>query len=82
MQRRARSVPFDMFHGGFGHSGEDCTFETLCKEFRIRDARVRAIGGMVHDADLSDGKFGRMEAYGIDEVLKGWGTKGMPDREL
>ena len=76
------TVPFDMFHGGFGHRGEDCTFETLCKEFRIRDARVRAIGGMVHDADLSDGKFGRKEAYGIDEVLKGWARKGMPDKEL
>src|SRR6267378_1065994 len=21
------AVPFDMFHGGFGHRGEDCTFE-------------------------------------------------------
>jgi len=76
------AVPFDMFHGGFGHSGEDCTFETLRREFRIRDARVRAIGEMVHDADLSDGKFGRKEAYGIDEVLKGWARKGMPDKEL
>jgi len=76
------AVPFDMFHGGFGHRGEDCTFETLCKEFRIRDARVRAIGDMVHDADLSDAKFGRKEAYGIDEVLKGWARKGMPDKEL
>jgi len=76
------AVPFDMFHGGFGHRGEDCTFETLYREFRIRDARVRAIGEMVHDADLSDGKFGRKEAYGIDEVLKGWARKGMPDKEL
>jgi hypothetical protein len=76
------TVPFDMFQGGFGHRGEDCTFETLRKEFRIRDARVAAIGEMVHDADLSDGKFGRKEALGLDEVLKGWARKGMPDKEL
>jgi hypothetical protein len=76
------AVPFDMFQGEFGHRGEDCTFETLRKEFRIRDARVAAIGEMVHDADLSDGKFGRKEAFGVDEVLKGWARKGMPDKEL
>jgi hypothetical protein len=76
------AVPFDMFQGGFGHRGEDCTFETLRKEFRIRDARVLAIGEMVHDADLNDGKFGRKEAFGVDEVLKGWARKGTPDTEL
>jgi len=28
----ARIVPFDMFHErGFGHRGDDCTFETLQK---------------------------------------------------
>lgn len=76
------AVPFDMYEGGFGHRGEDCSFETLRKEFRVRDARVTAIGEMVHDADLGDGKFGRREAFGIDEVLKGWARKGMSDREL
>jgi hypothetical protein len=77
------AVPFDMFQGGgFGHRGEDCTFETLRKEFHIRDARVIAIGEMVHDADLNDGKFGRKEAFGVDEVLKGWARLGTPDREL
>jgi len=29
--RHPNAVPFDMFQGvGFGHRGEDCTFETLC----------------------------------------------------
>jgi hypothetical protein len=76
------AVPFDMFQGGFGHRGEDCTFETLRKEFRVHDARVASIGEMVHDADLNDGKFGRKEAFGVDEVLKGWARRGMPDKEL
>jgi hypothetical protein len=76
------AVPFDMFQGGFGHRGEDCTFETLRKEFHIRDARVTAIGEMVHDADLNDGKFGRKEAFGVEEVLKGLARKGMTDKEL
>jgi hypothetical protein len=76
------SVPFDMFHGGFGHRGEDCTFETLQKEFRIRDPKVSAIAEMIHDADLCDGKFGRKEAFGVDEVLKGWARLGWPDQTI
>jgi hypothetical protein len=76
------AVPFDMFQGGFGHVGEDCTFETLRKEFGVRDMRVTEIGEMVHDADLGDGKFGRKEAFGVDEVLKGWARQGVTDKEL
>jgi hypothetical protein len=76
------AVPFDMFHGGFGHRGEDCTFETLQKTFRIRDKKVGVIGQIVHDADLLDEKFGRKEGFGVDEILKGWAKQGIPDREL
>jgi hypothetical protein len=76
------AVPFDMFHGGFGHRGEDCTFETLEKTFRIRDKRVGVIGQIIHDADLLDEKFGRKEGFGIDAVLNGWAKQGVPDKEL
>lgn len=76
------AVAFDMFHGGFGHRGEDCTFETLQKSFRIRERKVSVIGQMIHDADLFDEKFGRKEGFGIDEVLKGWARKGMADKDL
>jgi hypothetical protein len=77
------SVPFDMFHErGFGHRGDDCTFETLTKEFRIRDRRVKVISEIIHDADLADQKFGRKEGYGIDEVLKGWARQGVSDQDL
>jgi hypothetical protein len=76
------AVPFDMFHGGFGHRGEDCTFETLQKTFRIRDKRVGVIGQIIHDADLVDEKFGRKEGFGIDAVLNGWAKRGVPDNKL
>ncbi len=77
------AVPFDMFHGGgFGHRGEDCTFETLRSSFRVRDRKVGVIAQIVHDADLFDEKFGRKEGFGIDAVLNGWSKQGMPDKEL
>ena len=76
------AIPFDMFHGGFGHRGEDCTFETLQKTFRIRDRKVAAIAQIIHDADLLDGKFGRREGFGIDGVLNGWAKQGLEDHEI
>ena len=77
------SVPFDMFHEeGFGHRGNDCTFETLTKQFHVRDPRVALIGQIIHDADLLDDRFGRKEGYGVDEILKGWARQGISDDKL
>jgi hypothetical protein len=77
------AVPFDMFSPqGFGHREQDCTFETLCKEFAIRDGRVRRIAQIIHDADLGDEKFGRTEGVGLDQVLNGWAKQDVPDDEL
>jgi hypothetical protein len=77
-----KAVPFDMYEGGFGHRGEDCTFETLLKVFRIRDKKIPVMAEIVHDADLFDEKFGRKEGFGIDEVMKGWAQQGLSDQEL
>jgi len=79
----AGSVPFDMFHEeGFGHRGDDCTFETLTKQFHVRDPKVAVIGQMIHDADLADDRFGRKEGYGVDQILKGWARQGISDDKL
>jgi hypothetical protein len=77
-----KAVPFDMYEGGFGHRGEDCTFETLFKVFHIRDKKIPVMAEIVHDADLFDEKFGRKEGFGIDEVMKGWAQLGLGDEEL
>lgn len=77
------AIPFDMFcPDGFGHRGEDCTFETLYKQFSIRDGRVKRIAQIIHDADLGDEKFGRVEGLGLDKVLNGWAKQDLPDDEL
>lgn len=77
------AIPFDMFcPQGFGHRGQDCTFETLYKEFAIREGRVKRIAEMIHDADFGDEKFGRTEGQGLDKVLKGWAKQDLPDQDL
>jgi hypothetical protein len=49
---------------GFGHEGDRCTFETLCRSFGIRYKKVLLIGEAIHDADLEDHKFGRDDGAG------------------
>jgi len=77
------AVPFDMYQqGGFGHEGQNCTFETLAQRFRIKDQAVRVIGEAIHDADLEDGRFGRTEGFAVQSVLKGWALQGLADAEI
>ena len=77
------AIPFDMFTGkGFSHRGDDCTLETLVKEFGIKDKKVSRMSQTVHDADLADEKFGRPEALGIGQVLTGWANQGMRDDQI
>ena len=79
---RSGLIPFDMVDVEFSHQGDCCTFETLIRRFAIEDKAVRKIGEMIHDADLDDAKFQRVECIGIDRVLKGWGKSGMRDEEI
>jgi hypothetical protein len=36
----------------------------------------------IHDADLNDEKFGRVEGIAINQILKGWAKQGISDEEL
>jgi len=75
-------IPFDMLDAEFSHHGNHCTFETLIRRFGISDKSLVKIGEMIHDADLDDERFQRVEAVGIDRVLKGWAKEGLSDQEI
>ena len=77
-----KGVPFDVLGADFGHHGEDCTFETIVKRFRLKDRRVKVIAEMVHEADLHDGKFTRDEATGVDLAIRALAEKTPDDHEL
>jgi hypothetical protein len=68
---RPSEIGFDMPVGRFTHEGERCTFETLARRLGVTDPAVRAIGEVVHDLDLKDGRYGRPEAEGVRQVLLG-----------
>jgi hypothetical protein len=76
------AVPFDVLGAEFGHHGEDCSFETILKRLKVKDARLCAIAEIVHEADLRDGKFPRAEAPGLDLTIKGLAATGRSDPAL
>lgn len=76
-------VHFDMADAEFTHRGEDCTFETVLKEFGLADdPTLRALAEIVHDIDLKDNKFNRLEAAGLNAVVRGIGELLKDDRKL
>ncbi|PWT90831.1 MAG: chromate resistance protein [Blastocatellia bacterium] len=77
------AIPFDMFGAEFTHHGEDCTFETMVKRFGLTDNKaLREIAEIVHDIDLKDDKFHRLEAAGINAIINGLSKTLRNDRRL
>jgi hypothetical protein len=76
-------IPFDMFGAEFTHHGEDCTFETMIKRFNLgEDRALREIAEIVHDIDLKDDKFNRLEAAGLNAAVLGLSKLLKDDRKL
>jgi hypothetical protein len=72
-----------MYGAEFTHQGEDSTFETMVKRFGFGDDRgLQSIAEIVHDIDLKDDKFNRLEAAGLGAVIKGLADLLKDDRKL
>lgn len=77
------AIPFDMFAAEFTHRGEDCTFETMLKRFGLTENKgLREIAEIVHDIDLKDDKFHRLEAPGLNAIIDGLSKVLRDDRKL
>ena len=48
----------------------------------IRDRAAQRLAELIHDADLEDDKFHRIEGFGVERVFKGWAKKGLTDQEI
>ncbi|MDB5375656.1 MAG: ChrB protein [Rubritepida sp.] len=71
---------FDMYEGEYTHEGDRCTFEVLLGRAGLDDPALAAIGEIVHDIDLKDGKFGREEATGIAHLVEGIAAANKDDQ--
>lgn len=82
VKARRNTVPFNILGAEFGHHGEHCTYESILVRLGSKDKQLRAIGEIVHEADLRDGKFDRPEAPGLSLALYGLAAIHDDDHEL
>jgi hypothetical protein len=73
---------FDVAGARFSHHGDDCSFETFLKEYSLKDPALGEIAEIVHDADLMDDKYGRVESEGLDVIIRGMQHALADDQEL
>ena len=67
----AETTGFDMRGVELTHKGEDCSFETVLRRYRLEDPALLAIARIVHEADLEDERFDAPEARGLDVLIRG-----------
>lgn len=73
---------FDVLGARLSHRGEDCSLETFLKEYELVDPILGEIAEIVHDADLMDEKYGRVESEGLDAIVRGMQLSLADDHEL
>jgi hypothetical protein len=78
---RPGELRFDMFEAEYTHVGQECTFQTLLRRFRLRDRALRAIGEVVHDIDCKDDQFNRPETAGVASLIRGIAAAHTDDRK-
>jgi hypothetical protein len=54
----------------------------LIDRFGIRARAAQRLAELIHDADLEDDKFHRIEGFSVERVLKGWAKKGLANQEI
>ena len=73
---------FDIRDVELTHHGDDCSFETFLRRYELDDEALRAIGRIVHEADLGDERFLAPEAPGLDVLVRGLSLVNDDDEQL
>lgn len=72
---------FDMYEGEYTHEGDRCTFEVLVARAGLNDPALAAISEIVHDIDLKDAKFSRLEVTGVAHLIDGIAAANKDDQQ-
>ena len=62
-----------MFDGEYTHEGDRCTFEVMIKRFGLHDRGLFPLAEIIHDIDLKDTKYGRVETDGFKRPVDRFG---------
>ncbi|MHB1907330.1 MAG: chromate resistance protein ChrB domain-containing protein [Nitrososphaerales archaeon] len=69
--KKENATPFDAEGVELGHHGNDCSFETIIKKYKIQDPIVHEVAKIVHSADISKDVDKAPEARGLEAISRG-----------
>jgi len=78
---KSNEIRFDMFDAEFTHKGDWCTFEVMIDRLRLDNHAISQMAEIIHDIDLKDEKFARVEAAGIQILFDGITATRSQDEE-
>ncbi|MGH7724082.1 MAG: chromate resistance protein ChrB domain-containing protein [Candidatus Eiseniibacteriota bacterium] len=67
----AGEIGFDMPGAAIAHEEGGCSMETLIARAGLKDPLLRYVADIVHDIDIKDGRHGRPETAGFEQLLVG-----------
>jgi AraC-like DNA-binding protein len=78
---RQDAIPFDVPNVKFTHDGEYCTFDTLVKEYKIKDEAVSTMAVIIRGADTDRHEFAA-QSSGLWAISAGLAYNYTKDHEL
>lgn len=76
------AIAFDIAGAELSHHDGKCSFESILDRYGLDDPALRAIGRIVHEADIGDERYDAPEAPGLDVIVRGLGIAALDDDEL
>ena len=65
------AIPFDVEGVEIGHHGDDCSFETIIKKYKLKDPVLEDVAMIVHSADIGSDIDDAPEAAGLEAISRG-----------
>jgi hypothetical protein len=69
--KKENATPFDAPSAELGHHGNNCSFETIIKKYKIKDPILDEVAKIVHSADIGEDIDKAPEARGLEAISRG-----------
>jgi hypothetical protein len=79
--QREEAIPFDVPNVELGHSGPECSFDTIIKKYQLSDPALQQLALIVRGADTSAKQL-TPESAGLDAIAEGFRLVYRDDHEL
>ena len=81
VSKQTGAIPFDMPGVKLGHVDGLCSFESIIKEYGLKDAGLMRLARIIHAADIDDELTSDPIASGLEAIATGFSLRFPQDQE-